>query len=133
MDNFGVMEAKRQHKVSRQIQKDLSEIFLKDPRHFFGHSLVTLTEVEVSPDLSLAKLYLSVYPIGDAEKVFFHLNEIKSEIRRLLGNKIGKRIRKIPELAFFHDDTEEKASYMDRLIDNLDIPPIDKDSESQEQ
>lgn len=130
MDNFEVMESKRQQKISRQIQKDLGEIFQKDPRHFFGHSLVTLTEVEVSPDLSLAKIYLSVFPIKDAEEVFFHLNDIKSEVRKLLGNKIGKRIRKIPELAFFHDDTEEKAAHMDRLIDSLNIPPVDKNDKN---
>lgn len=131
MDNFAGMESKRQQKISRQIQKDMGEIFQKDPRHFFGNSLVTLTEVEVSPDLSLAKMYLSVYPAKDAKDVFFRLNEMKSEIRRLLGNKIGKRIRKIPELAFFHDDTEEKASYMDRLIDSLDIPPGEENDDEQ--
>jgi ribosome-binding factor A len=54
------------------------------------------------------------------------------EIRKHLGNKIGKRVRKIPEIAFFHDDTEEKASYMDRLIDNLDIPPADEDEPKQD-
>ena len=117
------MDGKRQNKYSRQILKDLSEIFQKDPRHFFGKAFVTLTDVEVSPDLSLARVYFSVFPIQDAEGVFDRLDDIKSEIRKLLGNKIGKRIRKIPELAFFHDTTGEEASKMDRLIDGLDIPP----------
>lgn len=117
------MDGKRQNKYSRQILKDLSEIFQKDPRHFFGNSFVTLTDVEVSPDLSLAKAYFSVLPIDKAESVLDRLNDIKSEVRKLLGNKIGKRIRKIPELAFFHDATGEEASKMDRLIDSLDIPP----------
>ncbi len=117
------MDAKRQNKYGRQIQKDLSEVFQKDPRHFFGKALVTITEVNVSPDLSLARVYLSVLPIQDAEAVFDRLEEHKSEVRKLLGLKIGKRIRKIPELAFFHDDTQEKAFKMDNLIDSLNIPP----------
>ena len=117
------MDGKRQNKYSRQILKDLSEIFQKDPRHFFGNAFVTLTDVEVSPDLSLAKVYFSVFPIKDSEEVFERLAGLKSEVRKLLGFKIGKRIRKIPELAFFHDDTGEKAAAMDKLIDNLDIPP----------
>ena len=121
------MESKRQQKFSRQILKDLSEVFQKDPRHFFGNSLVTITDVEVSPDLALAKIYLSVFPIKDAEDVFFMLENKKSEIRKLLGNKIGKRVRIVPELAFFHDDTEEKATKIDQLIDSLDIPPPDKE------
>ncbi|WP_258103016.1 30S ribosome-binding factor RbfA [Marinoscillum sp. MHG1-6] len=125
-----MMQGKRQHKYARQLQKDMGEIFQKDPRHFFGKSLVTLTGVEVSPDLSFAKLFLSVLPIADADDVFFRLNEMKSEIRKLLGNKIGKQVRIVPEIAFFHDDTEEKASHLDRLIDSLDIPSSDSDDEN---
>ncbi|XOV92648.1 MAG: 30S ribosome-binding factor RbfA [Bacteroidota bacterium] len=123
------MDSKRQHKFSRQILKDLSEVFQKDPRHFFGHSLVTITEVEVSPDLALAKVFLSVFPVKDVEEVFFSIEHKKGEIRKLLGNKIGKRVRIVPELAFFHDDTEEKASKIDQLIDKLDIPPADENSD----
>lgn len=117
------MQSQRQLKYARQIQKDLGEIFQKDPRYFFGNSLVTVTQVEVSPDLSFIKLYMSVFPIKDAEEVFFRLNENKSEVRKLLGNKIGKRARIVPEIAFFHDDTEEKASHLDKLISGLNIPP----------
>ncbi len=123
------MDSKRQHKFSRQILKDLSEIFQKDPRHFFNNSLVTITGVEVSPDLSFAKVFLSVFPVKDVEDVFYNIENKKGEIRRLLGNKIGKRVRIIPELAFFHDNTEEEASKIDRLIDNLKIPPADKNSD----
>lgn len=117
------MDSKRQHKFSRQILKDLSEIFQKDPRHFFGHSLVTITGVDISPDLSLAKVYLSVFPVKDVENVFFNVENKKGEIRRLLGNKIGKRVRIVPDLVFFHDNTEEEASKIDHIIDSLDIPP----------
>ncbi len=123
------MDGKRQNKYSRQILKDLTEIFQKDPRHFFGSAFVTVTGVEVSPDLSLARVYFSVLPISGADGVFDRINELKSEVRKLLGNKIGKRIRKIPELAFFHDATGEQASKMDKLIDSLDIPPENNDDQ----
>lgn len=118
---------KRQHKFARQLQKDLSAIFQRDPRHFFGNSLVTLTGVEMSPDLSFAKVFLSVFPVKDADQVFFEINEKKSEVRKHLGNKIGKQVRIIPELAFYHDDTQEQASKMDKLIESLNIPPTDTD------
>ncbi|MBR10026.1 MAG: ribosome-binding factor A [Rickettsiales bacterium] len=124
-------QSKRQVKFGRQIQKDLGEIFQKDPRHYFGNSLVTVTGVEMSPDLSLARVYLSVFPIKDAEDVFFNLDEKKSEVRRHLGNKIGKQVRIVPEIAFFHDNTEEEASKMDQLIDSLHIPPADKNDEEE--
>ena len=121
--DFCSMDGTRQNKYGRQILKDLSEVFQKDPRHFFGTALVTTTEVNVTPDLSLARVYLSVLPTNQAKEVFEKLEERKSEIRKLLGNKIGKRIRKIPELAFFHDNTQEKAFKIDSLIDSLNIPP----------
>ena len=117
------MESKRQVKFGKQLQKDLAEIFQRDTHHFFGNALVTITHVSVSPDLGLARTYFSVFPIKDAEKTLEHLNDIKGEIRHKLGKKIGSRVRIIPELAFFHDDTEEHASRMDRLIDGLNIKP----------
>lgn len=84
----------------------------------------------MSPDLSFAKIFLSVFPVKDADNVFFEINEKKSEVRKLLGNKIGKQVRIIPELAFFHDDTEEQASKMDKLLGSLKIPPAeDKNAE----
>lgn len=121
------MDSKRQEKYGRQLQKDLAEIFQKDPQKFFGNSLVTITEISVSPDLGLARVYLSVFPIVEAERVFNNLNEIKGEVRFKLGKKIGSRVRIVPELAFFHDDTEEKASKIDSLIDGLNIPPENKE------
>ena len=121
------METKRQIKYGKQLQKDLAEIFQRDPSHFFNTSLGTITGVSVSPDLGLARVYLSIFPISQAEEVFAHLNDIKSEIRLKLGKKIGSRVRIIPEIAFFHDDTEEKASKIDKLIDNLNIPPTEEE------
>lgn len=82
----------------------------------------------MSPDLSFAKIFLSVFPIKDTDQVFFEINEKKSEVRKHLGNKIGKQVRIIPELAFYHDDTEERAHKMDRLIEGLDIPPADEEN-----
>ena len=117
------MESQRQTKYGKLIQKDLAEIFQKDATYFFKTSLGTITHVSMSPDLGLARIYISILPISKAGMIFTHLNEIKSEIRNKLGRKIGSRVRIIPELALFHDDTEEKASKIDNLIDNLNIPP----------
>ena len=111
------------------MKKDLAEIFQTDPLHYFGNALVTITHVSVSPDLSFARVFLSVLPIKSAEKVFDRLDELKSEVRKKLGNKIGDRVRIIPELAFIHDDTEERAAKIDSLIDGLNIPPANDEEE----
>ena len=90
--------------------------------------LVTVTLVKMSPDLGLAKVYLSLLGIKDTALFFESLEEKKSEVRKILGNKIGKQVRKIPELAFYHDNIEEEARRVDKLIESLDIPP-EKDQE----
>ena len=121
------MESTRQHKYGRQIQKDIALVFQKDPKHFFGNNLVTVTGVDVAIDLSLVKVFFSVLPYEKAEEAIEKLNQLKSEIRGQLGKIIGKRTRAVPELAFFIDDTEEKAQHIDKLFDKLDIP---EDSEN---
>ena len=117
------MESKRQHQYSRQIQKDLGEIFQRDTRYFFLDNLVSIVGVETATDLSIVKIYFSVFPVYRGEKVLENLIDKKSEVRWRLGKRIGKSIRKIPELSFFIDDTAEEASRMDQIINHLNIPP----------
>ncbi len=119
------MESMRQQKMGKEVQRELSDIFLRHGRDYFSTSMVTITQVKMSPDLGLARIYLSVFPNTDTDKLFEKLEMKKGEIRKHLGNQLGKRTRKIPEIAFFHDEVEEEASRIDRLIDNLDIPPAD--------
>jgi len=117
------MDSKRQQQHSRQIQKDLGEIFQRDTRYFFLDSLVSIMGAETAPDLSIVKIYFSIFPVHQGKKVLENLNDKKSEIRWRLGKRIGKSIRKIPELTFFIDDTAEEASRMDHIINHLNIPP----------
>ena len=109
--------------MGRLIQKEIGNIFLKRSNELFPGVMCTVTQVKVSPDLGLARIYLSLFPNRDGEAIFERLDSRKNEIRKHLGNAIGNRTRKIPEIAFFHDEIEEKASNIDKLIDSLDIPP----------
>ena len=120
------MESMRQQKMGRLIQKEIGNIFLKRSKELFPGVMCTVTQVKVSPDLGLARISLSLFPNKDAEAIFEKLDSRKSEIRKHLGNAIGSRARKIPEIAFFHDEIEEQASKIDKLIDSLEIPPEDE-------
>lgn len=115
-------DSKRQIKYAKQLRKDLAEIFQLDPKYYFKDTLGTITGITVSPDLGLARIYISIFPIKEAGIIMKHLEIIKPEVRNKLGRKIGSRVRIIPELAFLLDDTEEKASKIDQIINNLDIP-----------
>jgi ribosome-binding factor A len=117
----------RQQKFSKLIQKELSEIFQRDKRGILENAFITITDVRVSPDLGVAKAYLSMMLIKDKQAILDKINKRKSEIRKELGNKIAKQVRIIPELIFYIDDVEENAHKMDELIDKLDIPPTKKE------
>jgi ribosome-binding factor A len=119
------MESMRQQKMGRQIQKDLGDIFLRHGRDYFGNSMVTITEIEVTPDLAIASVHLSIFPNENTDQFFETLETKKNDIRRRLGNQMSKRARIIPDLNFYHDETSEHASQMDKLIDDLNIPPAD--------
>jgi ribosome-binding factor A len=117
----------RQQKFSRLIQKELSEIFQRDKRGILDNTFITITDVRVSPDLSVARVYLSMLLAKDKEKVLERVNDRKKEIRKALGEKIGKQVRIVPEIVFFIDEVEEKAQRLDDIIKNLNIPPESKD------
>jgi ribosome-binding factor A len=116
----------RQQKYAKLIQKELSLIFQRDQRGILDNAFVTIADVRMNPDLSVAKVYISMLLAKEKEKVLVKINRHKSEIRKALGDRIGKQVRIIPELIFFKDELEENASKMDELIKNLNIPQPDK-------
>ncbi len=124
-----MMESKRQQQYARLIQKELGEMFQKESRSLVGQAMVTVTRVMMSPDLSLARVYLS-FLLANNQELFEKINEAKKNIRRNLGNRIGKSVRIIPEIAFFMDESSAYAQHMDRVISGLDIPEApDEDEE----
>jgi ribosome-binding factor A len=126
------MDTKRQHKYSKLILRDIAEIFQHDYRDSFGKAFVTLTSVEVSPDLAIASVYVSVLPNSEQEKVMETLGHRKSHIRGELGRRIGKQARIVPDLRFFLDETEEQAAHMDDLFEGLVIPREDDEKDNKE-
>lgn len=123
-------ESQRQLKFAKLIKKDISEILHREYSGKFAGSLVSVSDVSMSPDLGLARIYLSIFPVSQTGTVMEMLNSEKSRLRGALGRRIGKQVRIVPELALFDDKTAEEASNMDRLIDSLVIPP--ETSEDQE-
>lgn len=117
----------RQQKYSKLIQKELSEIFLRDKRGILDNAFVTIADVRMSPDLSVARVYISMLLAKEKEKILENITSHKGEIRKSLGNRIGKQVRIIPELIFYKDEVEENASRLDELIKNLNIPPDEGD------
>lgn len=123
-------QSKRQLKFSKLIQKEISEIFQKEHSAKFIGSLVTVSDVAMSPDLGLARIYLSIFPVNSAERIINEIEAVKSRIRGSLGKRIGKEVRIVPNIVFHLDTTAEDADKMDHIIDKLNIPPTtENDSE----
>ena len=113
----------RQQKFSRLIQKELSDIFLRDQRGFLSNTFITIVDVKMSPDLSIARIYISMALVKDKKSLLEKLDLHKKEVRKSLGDRIRNQARIIPQLVFYIDEVEENAAKMDNLIKKLNIPP----------
>ena len=125
------MESQRQNKYNRLILKDIAEIFQRNYSHSFSGAFITITGVEVTPDLSIARVYISVLAAPDKQAVVDQVTDRKSSIRGELGRKIGKQVRIVPDLIFFLDDTEDNAEKIDSIFDKLDIKPAEGSDQSE--
>lgn len=110
------METTRQAKISRLLQKELSEIFRKQTAKIRG-SIVTVTTVRVSPDLSVAKAYISVFPSDKSEAVLESVRKSAQSIRYELAKIVRYQLRKTPELSFFLDDSMDYLENIDSLLE----------------
>lgn len=111
------MEGKRQAKIARLIQKELSEIFRRYTAAM-GGVLVTVSTVRVSPDLSIAKVYLSIFPPAKATELLFNIQAQSKTVRYELAQAVKSTLRKCPDLQFYLDDSLDYIDNIDRLLGN---------------
>lgn len=126
------MESKRQQKVGRQIQKDMGDIFQKEARHLVNGVFVTVTVVRMTPDLGLAKIFLSFLPEKDKLSLLENIQINSKFIRQKLAERVRHQLRIVPEIQFFLDDTEEYVSKMNDLFAGIVIPPAPAEDEEEE-
>lgn len=110
------MDKTRTNKVERLIQKDLGIIFQQEARNMFSGKMISVTTVRISPDLSIAKTYLSIFPPENKEEILQMIALQKSKLRHLLGQKIRHQLRKIPDLQFFIDDSLDYVERIEELL-----------------
>ena len=109
------METTRQNKIARLIQKELSDIFLLQTKAMNG-VWVSVSVVRISPDMSVARAYLSVFPSERSEEIVKNINDNMKSIRYELGSRVRHQLRIIPELKFFVDDSLDYIENIDRLL-----------------
>ena len=109
------MESTRQHKIARLIQKDMSDILLRYARTL-GGTLISVSEVRVTPDLSIAHIYLSIFPQDKVEQTMTLIEENKHRFRGELGTLERHQLRIIPEIVFHLDETIDRMERIDELL-----------------
>lgn len=110
------MSSVRLEKVSALLKRELATLFQQNMHSLFEGMMVTVTQVRVSPDLGVARAYLSFFPTEKKERGIELANEKKAHLRKLLATQVGKQLRKIPELSFFVDDSLDYFEEIDRLL-----------------
>ncbi len=123
------MESKRQQKFAGVIQQDLAAIFQREGAGLLPNTMVTITKVRVTPDLALARVFLSFFNSANTQLALQTIKSHANEIRYKLGARIKDQVRVIPQLEFFIDDTNEYVERMDKLFEKIGKEERQKEAE----
>ena len=119
------MATKRQKQVANLIQQTLGEVFQRDCSHLFGNAMIGVNYLKMSPDLKIASIYVSIF--NGKDTTVEELQENAGKLRHSLSQRLKNNLRTVPELRFFKDDLGEYSDKMNKILNDLDIPPGEED------
>ena len=109
------MDSQRQEKIARLLQKEMGEIFLLHAKNSHG-TLISVSNVRITPDLSIAYVYISIFPSERAQNILSEIQEKSREFRYELGKRVRHQLRIVPELHFYLDDSLDYLENIDKLL-----------------
>lgn len=112
------METKRINRINKLIQKDIGEILQLENRKLFSGSMLTVTKVNITPDLGIAKIYISIFPSAKNKEILEKVRTYTKEIRYQLSQRVKNQLRIIPDLKFYLDDSLDYIDNIDKLLKN---------------
>ncbi|TPN87673.1 30S ribosome-binding factor RbfA [Aquimarina algicola] len=122
------METNRQKKIAGVLQRDVADVIQLALREAGVHGiLVSVTKVNVTTDLSLAKVYMSIFPHKEGETVLKEVNAVKSQIKHQIAQRTKNQLRRMPELSYFIDDSLEYISNLEEAVKGKENPIHDRD------
>lgn len=110
------MESKRQKQTAEVIRRHFGSVLQQQGSYIYGQAFVTVTKVYVSPDMSMSKIYLSVYNVEDKESVIEKVNDNVHMLKKDLAARIRKHVRRIPEISFYNDETLDEMYRVNDLL-----------------
>lgn len=113
------METKRQKQIGELLRRQISMVMMEEGPYIFEKAFVTVTRVVVSPDLINAKVYLSVFNTDNKQEVMINVHENAFRLKTSLAKKVGKQLRRIPDLHYYLDDSLDEFFRMDKILSDL--------------
>ncbi len=115
------MESKRQRQIAELVKRNFGALLQQEGGYIYGHeALVTVTSVKMTPDLSLAKIYLSVYNTENKQAVMLQMEEMQHHLKQIFAQRVRRHMRRIPDIQFYLDDTLDEMYRLNALFDRLE-------------
>lgn len=115
------METKRQKQIAELIKRQFSMILLQEGSYIYGNNvLVSVTNVKMTPDFNIAKIYLSIFNTENKQEVILELQEANARLRHNLASKLKNQMRRIPDLHFYIDETIDEMYHVEHLFNRLE-------------
>ena len=121
-----MLEGKRQKQIGGLIHQELSDIFRRLGLNMIEGGMVSISSVQVTPDLLEARIYLSLFQIKDTNALMKKVEEVKWDVKKDLAARVKHQLRRIPELKFFHDDSLDQVFKMEELLNRIKPPEENK-------
>ncbi|WP_457617121.1 30S ribosome-binding factor RbfA [Lutibacter sp.] len=118
------METNRQKKIAGVLQKDLAEVLQNAARDGMKGVIISVTKVSVTTDLSIAKVYISIFPQNKRDELIEGIRYNSSLIKHELAKRTKNQLRRMPELQFFVDDTLDYIEEIDSALKGEKDNPI---------
>lgn len=123
-----MQESKRQKQIGQMLQQELSDIFQRMGFNVIEGGMISISSVKMTPDLLEARVYLSLFQISQPAEMIARIKERTGEIKKELGHRVGKQLRRMPELSFFQDDTLDYIFRMEELFKKIKDEDSGKDN-----
>ena len=114
-----MQEGKRQKQISGLLLEELSTIFQRLGLNIIDGGMISISSVKITPDLLEVRVYLSLFQVKDPNAMLHRIEERKWEIKKELTARVGKQLRRMPELQFYLDDTLEHAFKIENLLKKI--------------
>jgi len=124
-----MQESKRQKQVGGLIQEEMNQIFQRLGLTMLGGGMVSISSVKITPDLLEARIYLSFFQVKDTKQSLKQIEDKKWEIKKELSARVGKQLRRIPELKFYIDETLDHVFKMEELFKKISEEKKDDNAE----